>query len=78
MDGMLGHLATYQACSRNQNAALYDVFADAYPDSPLLLAGTLVGMVLTYLAAPLLVVLSPLHGNPGAAGFGLAAGRRRK
>ena len=33
--------------------------------SPLLLAGTVVGMVLTYLAAPVLAVFGP--GRPGSA-----------
>ncbi len=41
--------------------------------SPLLLVGTLLGMVLTYLAAPVLVLSLPLHGNPVAAALALAA-----
>ena len=42
MDGLLGHLATYQASSRNyQETEHYDFFAKTFPDSPLLLATNL-------------------------------------
>jgi hopene-associated glycosyltransferase HpnB len=41
--------------------------------SPLLLAGTLVGLVLVYLAPPLLALGWPLHGSAAAAGAALAA-----
>ncbi len=41
--------------------------------SPILLLGTLLGMALTYLAPPLLLVTSPLHGSPLAASLGAAA-----
>lgn len=39
--------------------------------SPLLLAGTLLGMVLIYLAGPLLALTLPWHGDAGAALLGL-------
>ena len=41
--------------------------------SPLLLAGTLAGMVLIYLVPPLAALTWPLHGNTAAAGLGAAA-----
>ena len=41
--------------------------------NPLLLAGTLIGMVLTYLVPPLGVLLYPWHGSAWAAGFAGAA-----
>lgn len=41
--------------------------------SPLLLAGALLGMALTYLVPPLAVLALPLHGAPGAAAAGLGA-----
>jgi hopene-associated glycosyltransferase HpnB len=41
--------------------------------SPLLLLGTLLGMVLTYLVPPLALLGFPLHRDPLLAGFGLAA-----
>lgn len=41
--------------------------------SPVLLLGTLLGMALTYLAPPLLVLTYPLHGQPLAAGLGAAS-----
>ena len=41
--------------------------------SPLLLAGTLLGMTLTYLVPPLAVLSLPLHGQGAAAAPGLAA-----
>ncbi|MFQ5774437.1 MAG: glycosyltransferase [Kiloniellaceae bacterium] len=41
--------------------------------SPVLLAGALAGMVLTYLAPPLAALGLPLHGAPAAALLGLAA-----
>lgn len=42
-------------------------------NSPLLLAGTLLGMVWLYLAAPALAVTVPLHGDRLAGALGLAA-----
>ncbi len=41
--------------------------------APLLLAGTLLGLALTYLAPPLALLAYPLHGQPWAAAAGLAA-----
>jgi len=41
--------------------------------SPLLLAATVLGMGLSYLAPPLLVLGWPLHGSAAAAALGLAA-----
>lgn len=41
--------------------------------SPLLLAGTLLGMAFTFLVPPLLALALPLHGNGWAAAAGLAA-----
>lgn len=41
--------------------------------SPLLLAGTALGMVLLYLAPPLVVLTAPLHGDPVAAIFAAIA-----
>lgn len=41
--------------------------------SPLLLAGTVIGMALTYLAGPLAVLIWPWHGSAPAAALGLAA-----
>jgi hopene-associated glycosyltransferase HpnB len=41
--------------------------------SPLLLAGTLIGMVFTYLVPPLAVITFPWHHSLAAAGLGLAA-----
>ena len=41
--------------------------------SPLLLAGTLVGLALLYLAPPLLLLTAPLHGSAVAAACGAAA-----
>lgn len=41
MDGLLGHLAAYQAsASQNKPSEHYDFFAKTFPDSPLLLAAT--------------------------------------
>ncbi|MHA1600595.1 MAG: glycosyltransferase, partial [Alphaproteobacteria bacterium] len=41
--------------------------------SPLLLAGTLVAMALTFLTPPALVIMAPVHGDVPAAMAGLAA-----
>jgi hopene-associated glycosyltransferase HpnB len=57
--------------------AVWDMVArSAYTQlghSPLLLVGTLAGLLLLYAAPPLLALLAPLHGSAAAAGLGLAA-----
>ena len=67
-------LATGESRSLRGYGGLADLWAmvtrSAYTQlrhSPLLLFGTVTGMLLTYLAAPVLVLTAPLHGNLAAA-----------
>ncbi len=73
-------LADREAVSLRDNRALSSIWSmvarTAYTQlrhSPLLLAGTVLGMALTYLAGPLAVLLAPFHGNWPAALLGALA-----
>ncbi len=70
---------TRELTSQRDNRSLDSVWSmvarSAYAQldySPLLLAGTLLGMVLVYLTGPVLVLTMPWHGSMLAAGLGLA------